>query len=134
MKTKFIITIFLLASIITTGFSLGMEKESELAKVMKQMMAFIKSEKENIDAGKPMQPYPKSFNKVHTAKVTAGKHLSEEHKQFADDFLKELDVYYKAENLEARKSTFNNVVYSCISCHKVECPGPISSIRQNLVQ
>lgn len=134
MKARLTTTIFAIATLATMSFSLAPEKDSELAKLMKQMMEFIKTEKANIEAGKAPAMYPKSFSKVHTAKVTPGKALSAEHTKYADDFITALSFYYKAETLEERKSKFNNVVYTCITCHKEECPGPISSIRLNLVK
>lgn len=134
MKTRLTITLFVAASLATMGFSLTPEKDSELAKLMKQMMEFIKNEKANLEAGKAATMYPKSFDKVRTAKVTPGKQLSSEHTKYADDFITALSFYYKAETLEERKGKFNNVVYTCITCHKEECPGPISSIRLNLVK
>jgi hypothetical protein len=106
--------------------------ESPMAKLMRQMLLYIKTEKINIASNAPRQTYPEHFKKIHKAKITPGKKLSTEHEEFKNSFLKELDNYYAAEPSN-RQTVFNSMINTCITCHEHECPGPISTIKSNLL-
>lgn len=97
------------------------------------MLTFIKTEKVNIASNAARQVYPEDFKKIHKAKLTAGKKTSAEHESYKNSFLKELDNYYAAENSK-RQAVFNSMINSCITCHEHECPGPITTIKSNLIQ
>ena len=132
MRNKIILSGFLLAVLLcNTSFSLS--SDSELAKIMKHMLSFIKKEKELIQEGKGRQPFPHFIKKMTTAKVTEGKHLSVDHAEYTTQFLTGLDKYYKEEKGD-RKEMFNTMVSACVTCHKRECPGPVQTIQQNIIK
>ena len=103
-----------------------------MAKLMKKMLEYIKDEKVRIEKAEPQLLFPKSFKKVSTAKVTKTKDIPAAHQQYSEKFLHDLNVYYTSSNPEERKSNFNLLVKSCISCHEYECPGPIVVIKKYL--
>lgn len=105
-----------------------------MAKLMRQMLAFIDLEKQNIEQGKAAQAFPKSFEKINTAKLTAGKKPSTDHAAFIQGFQRGITTYYESVNTPQRKQNFNLLVSSCITCHEHECPGPIQRIQKNLLR
>lgn len=134
MRQRIILSVFVLLTVLITASSFSTPKESPLAKLMGKMMVFIKTEEQNIANNLPRQKYPKAFKKLPTAKESAAKTLSKEHGQYASQFIIDLDAYYQAVEGDARKTSYNTMVYSCIKCHQEECPGPVSSIRTHLLK
>lgn len=106
-------------------------KESPMAKLMREMLKFIKEEKGRIEAGKEPHPFPKQFEKIKTAKLTTGKKPAKDHEQYLTSFLQQLNFYYKANDAIERKQSFNTLINTCITCHEEECPGPIQTIKAN---
>jgi len=127
-------SLFVLSTFFLFGSSFSLDKPSELSKVMRQMLEYIKAEKANITSNLPAQPVPKSFQKISTAKVTPGKKLLNNHEQYAKESLALLNTYTGKKELAERQKTFNLAVESCIACHELVCPGPIATIRQNIIK
>jgi hypothetical protein len=125
--------VFLLLFISLACFLEASTTLSPMAKLMRQMLAFIDLEKQNIEKGNAAQAFPKSFEKISTAKLTAGKKPSTDHAEFIQNFQRGLTVYYGNVNTPQRKQNFNLLVSSCITCHERECPGPIQRIQKNLL-
>lgn len=118
--------------IISFATLLSSSDSSPLAKLMRQMLTFVKTEKLLIEKDEPRQKFPKQFANIKTAKVTPGKKLSTDHTQNIQNFQTELSAYYNKE--VNRKEQFNKVVNTCINCHQRECPGPIQTIEQNIIK
>ena len=110
------------------------QEPSKMSKLMRQMLDYIKTEKENIANGKEMQSYPTYFSKMKTAKVTEGKKLVENHKELMTNFYAGVENYYKAGTTLERKESFNLLVNNCSTCHQYESPGPISTIQKNIIE
>lgn len=102
-----------------------------MAKLMREMLKFIKEEKGRIETGKEPHPFPKHFEKIKTAKLTAGKRPAKDHEQYLASFLEKLNAYYKAKEVSERKQSLNVLINTCITCHEEECPGPIQTIKAN---
>lgn len=109
------------------------DKPSELATIMRQMLRYLKTERLRVEEGSTPLPLPKSFQKISTAQLTPGKKLSGEHHTYATDFLQKAALYTAAVPAD-RKNAYNVMVSSCITCHERECPGPVQTIRQNLIR
>ena len=133
-KMGSVFTLFIASVWVVFSAFKQVEEPSKMSKLMQQMLGFIKTEKENIANGKEMQDYPRYFNKMKTAKVTEGKKLAENHKEFLTNFYEGLENYYKAGTTLERKESFNLLVNNCITCHQYECPGPISTIQKNIIE
>ncbi len=126
--------IFLLVVVVAASFSQAAMPVSPMAKLMRQMLAFLDLERQNITQNKPAQEFPKSFAKINTAKLTEGKKPSADHVAYIQNFQKGLSSYYENIHTPQRTSNFNLLVSSCITCHEHECPGPIQRIEKNLVK
>ena len=79
MKTNVVFIIFALGLFFIISSAFSKPKPSELSKIMKQMLVFIESEKEQIQAEKPPLKFPTDIARITKAKVTTGKKLSPEH-------------------------------------------------------
>lgn len=126
--------VFLVAMVLAACFFQAAMPVSPMAKLMRQMLTFLDVEKQNIAQNKPVQEFPKSFEKINTAKLTEGKKPSADHGAYIQNFQRGLTRYYESVNTPQRASTFNLLVSSCITCHEHECPGPIQRIEKNLVK
>ena len=109
------------------------EKPSEMAKLMKQMLAYIQDEKQLIAENKPASRFTVDAQEMSKAKITKGKKLAENHKEYVSHFFDDLERYYQTKDSSERRISFNTMVNSCIKCHLHECPGPITVIKKNLL-
>ena len=62
--------------------SAALAHESEMTRLMRHMLQYIKTEKQQLALGKKTQRFPKKFVQINTAKVTEGKKLAEHHAAF----------------------------------------------------
>ncbi len=124
-----VISIVIMSSMITPK-----EKPSEMSKLMKSMLVYIQNEKQLIETNKPVSRLSVDAQKMGKAKITKGKKLSKNHKQYVDRFFEDLEKYYLVKDSSERIATFNKMVSSCITCHQHECPGPITVIKKNLFE
>jgi cytochrome c556 len=109
---------------------------SEMALLMEKMYEELNSKRDAVIEGNEIGEYPKEFNKIHTAKLSDGFDRNEEFMRFSDMYLKNLKALYDASpNDENRKAFYNNVVNSCITCHKSDagCMGPVSRIGKLMI-
>lgn len=109
---------------------------SEMALLMEKMYDELKEKREDVIVGKDIGEYPTEFNKIHTAKLSDGFDRTEEFMRFSDLYLQNLRVLYESSlNDPNRKVLFNNVVNTCITCHKSDagCMGPVSRIGKLLI-
>lgn len=130
MKTKTALLLFA----ITFLFIAASHSPASMEKLMKQMMSYIKKEKQQIENNQPMLPFPTDIKEVSKAKIHKGKKISEKHQLYMDDFFKELKVYEAATDSAARRTSFNTMVNSCVNCHQYECPGPVQVIEKQLLK
>lgn len=130
MKNKLLAALFLFAVvIINCSVSFPKEKLSPMAKLMREMLDYLKEEKLRIEAAKPPLPFPKNFINIRKAKMTSGKMKAKEHQQYMNSFMQELGDYYQAVDSVERRQSFNVLINTCITCHEEECPGPIQAIK-----
>lgn len=109
---------------------------SEMALLMEKMYDELADKRDAILEGGEIGEFPKEFTKIHTAKLSDGFDRTEEFMRFSDLYLQNLKVLYEANaNDPNRKLFYNNVVNSCITCHKSDagCMGPVSRIGKLIV-
>lgn len=104
---------------------------SEMALLMEKMYDDLEKTKGKILQNENLGDFPAAYTKIHTAKMSADFERNEEFQHYADIYLQNLKKLHDLESNEnLRKDYFNNVVNSCITCHKSEsgCIGPVSRI------
>lgn len=102
---------------------------SDLSKLMREMQQYTNRAKEGLKTGAKPEAYPKSFDKIHTAKITEGMSKSDYYKSFADLYVASVKNYAKSSKTN-RVETYNNMVSACLACHSQHCPGPVPAIKK----
>jgi hypothetical protein len=70
------------------------------------------------------------YARVNTAKATFPEKIAHpDYKRFNMEFLQSVDELYRANPAE-RVARYREMIETCISCHKIICPGPIMRIKQ----
>ncbi|CAL2111983.1 conserved hypothetical protein [Tenacibaculum sp. 190130A14a] len=110
-----------------------MYKTSEMAELMRNMLAKNKEVREQIIDGKEIGDFNKEYIKIHTAKLTDSTDYDETFLTFAKHFEQTHRALFEVSK-EERKEQYNNAIESCIACHQVKCRGPIPRIEKLLIK
>lgn len=102
---------------------------SELAALMRQMAEHTEQIKIKIGKEEPLDAFPESFRKIHTATPTDSTVHNPIFNSFATHYISSLEKLYISAGTE-RTNTFNAMVNSCISCHNAFCKGPVKRINK----
>lgn len=103
--------------------------DSELALLMRTMFDESMAAKQLIEDGKPAPNFSEQFVTIHTAKETDPTVRTDEFRALSEVFLKQVELLEQA-NDENRVAAHNNMVASCLACHKAYCPGPMVKIKK----
>ena len=107
--------------------------DSELALLMRFMFDDAMRMKTEIEAGK-LPKIIKDFEELHTAEATEPEKVATPmYNTFANHYQQSIQALKDAKLGETTQS-FNNVVQSCMNCHKAMCPGPIVRIEKLWVE
>lgn len=109
---------------------------SEMALLMEKMFDELQSVKPKVISAKEIGLFPDEFSKIHIAEMTPEFSRTEEFNRFANLYLQNLRVLYEDKDTANRIANFNNVVNSCIVCHKSDagCMGPVSRINKLFIK
>lgn len=113
--------------------SFTMYKTSEMANLMRIMLAKNKALGQQIIKGKDIGSFNSDFFKIHTATLTDSTDLDASFTVFANHFLQMQQEVFLVTKKE-RKKQFNKVIDACISCHQDRCSGPIPRIRKLIIK
>jgi len=116
--------------IITKG---KVKKQSEMAALMLLMYQKNAENKKLILEGKIPRDFPEEFLKIHTAILTDPTDRKPEFKAYSDFYIENLRKVFVGVN-DSLKEKHNDVVNSCIACHKTTCIGPIPKIKKLLIR
>lgn len=109
-----------------------MYKNSEMAALMREMVAKNDRLKDHILSNKEIGKFDEDYLKIHTAQLTDPSDFDEDYKIFATHFINMQQRIFKADK-ENLKNEYNNAINACITCHKSKCSGPISRIEKLLI-
>lgn len=109
-----------------------MYKTSEMAELMRNMLAKNKEVRTQIIQGEEIGDFNKEYIKIHTAKLTDSTDLDENFLIYANHFEKMHRKLFEVSK-EERKEQFNDAINSCIACHQMKCRGPIPRIKKLLI-
>ena len=110
---------------------------SDMALLMEKMYADLEKNRNPVLEGEAIIEFPAEFNKIHTAEMTPSFQRTEEFNRLADLYLQNLQNLHKAKKEDPnRKELYNNVVKSCITCHRSDagCIGPVDRIGKLLIE
>ena len=111
-----------------------MVKQSEMAALMLSMYGVNQANKSLILKGEKPKHFPNQFFNIHTANLTEPSDRNEAFKAYSDFYLKNLQALYNTTDIDSLITKHNNVINSCITCHKTTCVGPIPKIKKLLIQ
>ncbi len=109
---------------------------SEMALLMEDMYSEMEKIRPNVIENKDIGTLPSNMIKIHTAKMTNTFERTFEFERFANLLIETQKQLYDSEPNPQRVDLYNNVVQSCLVCHKspVGCDGPIPRINGLLIQ
>lgn len=108
---------------------------SEMALLMEKMYDDLQNTKALILSNSEMElSFPEEFKKIHTAQMSEGFERNQEFFSFATVYLEKTEQFF-SENSNYVEN-FNQMVNSCIACHKSDsgCIGPINRISKLLIK
>ncbi|TYP99455.1 hypothetical protein C7447_10151 [Tenacibaculum adriaticum] len=106
-----------------------MYKTSEMAGLMRTMLAKNKELRQQIINGEEIGDFNEAYLKIHTEKLTDSSDLDETFPTFAKHFADMQKEIFEVSSAE-QKEQFNRTVDACIACHKDRCTGPIPRIEK----
>ncbi len=109
---------------------------SEMALLMEKMYDELEQKRKLIIEEKSIGEYPVEFNKIHTAEMTSSFERTEEYNRLANLYLQNLKLLYESKNTDLNRiELYNNVVKSCLTCHRSDagCIGPVDRIGKLLI-
>lgn len=109
-----------------------MYKTSEMAELMRTMLAKNKKLRAQIINGEDIGDFNEAYLKVHTAQLTDSTDLDETYPTYAKHFVQMQQDIFTVDKSE-RKEQFNNAINACVSCHQDRCAGPIPRIKKLLI-
>ena len=105
-----------------------MYERSEMATTMLYMYEFNRQLKAKIENNEELLEFPEGFERIFEAEMTKGHIRDEFFQTHTELFIEQQKSIH--ENPINRVEAFNNMVKSCIECHKVKCHGPIPKIEK----
>lgn len=110
------------------GDSLNPNGQSELAGLMREMVAHAEACRNFLDGNGTFPAYPVSVKRLKTAAPTKPDMKEGPYDQLADVYLSSLEQLYGASK-EGQKEKYQFVVNACQGCHLSFCPGPLKKIE-----
>lgn len=106
------------------------KESSELAQLMRQMFDENMELRDRVMNGEELQDLSEEYNRIHSADATEPEKITDAYHALADAYLQSMQTLMEADE-EHRVEAFNNMVTTCINCHRgVSCQGPIPKIKQ----
>ncbi|MGB0891231.1 MAG: hypothetical protein ACPGUU_02685 [Flavobacteriaceae bacterium] len=110
-----------------------MYKTSEMAELMRTMLAKNKELRERIIKGENIGDFNAEFIKVHSAKLTDSTDLDATFPTYANHFILMQKSIFSVEKSK-QKEQFNNAINACVACHVDRCSGPIPRIKRLIIK
>lgn len=109
---------------------------SEMAQLMEDMYTDLEKIRPNVLENQPIGTLPINLLKIHKAKMTNKFERTYEFDRFANLLIETQKQLYDSPIDGKRKTLYNNVVQTCLTCHKspVGCDGPIPRIERLLIK
>jgi cytochrome c553 len=111
-----------------------MDQPSELAQIMRTIYEEGTQRKSMLLEGKLDPAVTESLFKMITATPTKPHMKGEGFEPYAQSFIRIYDDIHQASTVEEQIEAHNNMVTTCIACHKQFCDGPISKIESLYIQ
>jgi cytochrome c556 len=107
-----------------------MAEFSELALLMKEIHRDAKDWRSTLVAGELVTDSVAIYEALVTSTPTKAEVKGPVFEGYAAAYQEKLDAFLAARDQEMAKSSYNQLVTACVSCHQSYCPGPIPTIEK----
>mgnify|MGYP001183846319 FL=1 len=127
---KYLIYIYIFISIACNqNKKINPNGDSEMSLLMREMVISLDDIRSMIQDDKINKKVYFDFKKIHEAEVTDSSFLFDGFDLMSNNFSSLLDSL----ELNVNSKNYNNLIKSCLSCHILVCPGPISKIDKMFI-
>lgn len=106
---------------------------SEMSNYMNAIFDIHEQMKTDILAGKTPETFPEEILEIHTAHLSDFRERTPNFEAFSHLFVDNVSFIFEEESKVPLQQRYNNAVNVCISCHQMECPGPITRIKKLII-
>ena len=106
---------------------------SEMSLYMNVMYDVNEELKNKILSGELPKEFPNEIINIHKAKLSDFKERSETFEAYSNLFIEKEKIIFDTISEIPLVQRYNDAINSCISCHKSQCPGPITRIEKLLI-
>tara|TARA_B100001750_G_scaffold238220_1_gene244445 strand:- start:449 stop:832 length:384 start_codon:yes stop_codon:yes gene_type:complete len=103
--------------------------DSEMSILMRDMVLSLDDLRLKIEENKINQKIDLDFAEIHKSNVTDSSFIVDNFDILSNNFSALLDSLESDISIE----NYNNLIISCLSCHNLVCPGPISKIDKMFI-
>tara|TARA_Y100000739_G_C20476227_1_gene403742 strand:+ start:350 stop:739 length:390 start_codon:yes stop_codon:yes gene_type:complete len=127
---KYLIYLFFFISIsCNQNEKINPNGDSEMSLLMRDMVISLDDIRLMIQDNKVNKKLYFDFKEIHKAEVTDSSFLFDGFNLMSKNFSSLLDSL----ELNVNSKNYNNLIESCLSCHVLVCPGPISKIDKMFI-
>jgi hypothetical protein len=118
----------------TNKFVPEMYEVSEMTHLMRSIYKENEVIKNEIISGLAPKYFPTYFLNIFKSKLTDNKPYTENFITYSKVYIDHVRSIYDSVSTISLKTRYNNSINSCISCHTLECTGPIPRIKKLLIE
>lgn len=107
-----------------------MNKDSELALLMRDIHENAKVWRDSLVNGKMVLDSIEIYSALTQSVPTDSSVVGPLYNGLAQNYQLALNDFLSAEDIQLAKSSYNNLVSACLTCHGEFCPGPMKTIRK----
>lgn len=107
-----------------------MAEFSELAQLMRQIHKDAKQWRKQIVNGQTVTDSVAIYKALVESTPTKAEVQGPVFEGMAANYQTQLNAFLAARDIDLAKSSYNNLVTACISCHQEYCPGPVKTIKK----
>ncbi|MCH2213743.1 MAG: hypothetical protein MK086_01095 [Flavobacteriales bacterium] len=107
-----------------------MAEVSELAALMKQIHIDAKDWRQQLLGGEVVSDSLSIYNLLVNSTPTDSTVTGPVYRGMAANYQSKLNDFLTAKEIDLAKSSYNNLVTACVSCHHEYCPGPVPTIKK----
>ena len=113
----------------------GMYEPTELALLMKKMLADYGKAKAQLDQNKIVENRVDYISDILTAEATDPKDINDLYRALGQPFIEQATKYAQTGDTLSRQIEMHNLtIQTCIKCHESFCGGPIDAIKKLIVK
>jgi hypothetical protein len=106
---------------------------SEMSNYMNAIFEIHKQMKTDILEGNRPEGFPEEILEIHTAHLSDFRERTPNFEAFSHLFVESVEFIFEERSEVPLKQRYNDAINVCISCHQMECLGPIPRIKKLII-